>query len=86
MPSAHPWVPPVWEKPDAAAFQALARGDCPPHLQQRALKFLIEDLCGTYDMSFRTEDRSTVFAEGRRFVGLQVVKLLNLNLERLKND
>lgn len=86
LPNSQPWVPPAWEKPDAAAFQALARGDCSPDQQRRALKFLIENLCGTYDLSFRPDDRATVFAEGRRFVGLQVVKLLNINLEKFKHD
>lgn len=87
LPSANPVVPPSWEPADAFAFQALARGDCPPHLQQRALKYVIESLAGTYDLSFRPGDQmATAFAEGRRFVGLQVVKLLKLNLENLKHD
>lgn len=86
-PKVHPWQPPDWEKADAYAFQALARGDCPPHLQQRALKFVIEQLAGTYDQSFRPEsERATAFAEGRRFVGLQLVKLLKVNLENFKHD
>ena len=81
------WHPPLWEKADAGALQALARGEAAPHQQQRALKFLIESLAGTYDMTYRPEsDRDTAFAEGRRFVGLQVVKLLNLKLEKLTHD
>jgi hypothetical protein len=84
---AKSWHPPLWETADAGALQALARGEALPHQQQRALDFIIKSLAGTYDMSYRPEsDRDTSFAEGRRFVGLQVVKLLNLKLENLPND
>jgi hypothetical protein len=84
---AKAWYPPVWETADAGALQALARGEAMPHQQQRALDFIVKTLAGTYDMSYRPEsDRDTTFAEGRRFVGLQIVKFLNLNLEKIPND
>jgi hypothetical protein len=57
-------------------------------MQQRALKFIIENLCGTYDLSYRPGpdgDRDTTLAEGKRFVGLQIVKLLKVNLGVLKD-
>ena len=75
-----------WELPDAEAFQALRRGDCPPHLQQRAVEWLIR-AAGTHDLSFRPGvdgDRLTAFAEGKRFVGMQVIKLINLNLDEIE--
>lgn len=85
-----PWKPPKWEKADAAALQALQHGTASPDQQKRALRWIIEMGAGTYDMSFRPggDDgrRDTDFAEGRRFVGLQVVKLLGLNLSALPND
>lgn len=80
--------PPEYEVADAGALQALARGDCPPHLQKRALQWIIERAAGTYDSSYRGDaeggDRATAFAEGRRFVGLQVVKLLNIDTQKLQ--
>lgn len=80
-PPPEAWKPPKWEVPDAGALQALARGEADPHLQKRALDFIVMKLAGTYDMSYRPgSDRDTCFAEGRRFVGLEIVKLLNLNL------
>ncbi len=86
-PTKHPWQPPDWEVADAYAFQALARGDAEPHLQKRALDYVIKSLAGTYDLSYRPDsDRDTAFAEGRRFVGLQIVKLLNIKTEQFKND
>lgn len=85
-PKAEPWKPVDWDLADAGALQALARGDASSHAQQRALKFIVESLCATYDMSYRPSgDRDTCFAEGKRYVGLQVVKLLALNLSKFKD-
>lgn len=78
-------APPPYEVADAEAFQALQRGDCPPHLQKRALDWIITKGAGAYDLSFAPgDDRLTSFAEGRRFVGLQVVKLLALDTNKLR--
>lgn len=78
-----PWKPPSFDPADAEAFQALARGNATGAQQKRALDWLVKSACSTYDMSYRPgEDgrRDTDFAEGRRFVGLQIVKLLNLKI------
>lgn len=85
LPAPQPWVPPSWEIADASALQSLGRGDASPDQQRRALRYIIERLAGTYDLSFRpTSDRDTCFAEGRRFVGLQITKLLNLSLAHFR--
>lgn len=77
--------PPKWETADVEAFQALQRGDASPHLQKRALDWLIHKAAGTYELSFSpTDQRLTDFAEGRRFVGLQVVKLLALDTNKVR--
>lgn len=77
--------PPLYELAESAAFQALARGDASAHHQKLALDWIINKAAATYDLSFSPEsDRLTAFAEGRRFVGLQVVKMLKLNIEQLK--
>jgi len=81
-----PWVPPAWTNEDAGAIQALIRGEAQPHQQQRAIKYIVEALCGAYDLSFRPSgDRDTTFAEGRRFVGLQIVKLSKINVAAMRN-
>lgn len=80
---AAPWKPAQWEPADAGALQALQRGDAPAHLQQRALRFIIESLCGTYEMNYRPGDdgrRDTDFALGKAFVGQQIVKLLKVKV------
>ena len=84
-PPGAPWIPASWDDADAGAVQALARGDAGPEQQKRALDWIINLACGTYDLSFSPDsDRATSFAEGRRFVGLQIVKLIRVNLARLR--
>lgn len=83
-PSSHPYMPPLWEPADIAAIQALQRGDASPDQQRRALDYIVT-LAGTYDLSYRPDsDRDTTFAEGKRFVGLQIVKALKLNLAAIR--
>lgn len=83
-PASAPYIPPVWEPADISAIQALQRGDASPDQQRRALDYII-NLAGTYDLSYRPEsDRDTTFAEGKRFVGLQIVKALKINLAALR--
>jgi hypothetical protein len=79
-PPAHaPWLPAKYELAEVMAMKALADGSATADQQKYALAWIINVLCGTYDMSFRPEgDRETIFAEGKRFAGLQLVKLLNL--------
>ena len=73
--------PAEWELHEAYAIQAIAAGNATVEQQQMALKWIIEKACGTYDLSYRQgSDRDTVFAEGKRYVGLQLVKLVRLNL------
>jgi hypothetical protein len=82
-----PWYPPSYEFADVSALKGLANGTASPEQQQRALKWIIENACATYELSYRpTSDRDTSFAEGRRFVGLQIVKALHIDLSKLRKD
>lgn len=81
-----PHVPPPYEVADVAALQALERGDATEHQQQRALKWLIYQAAGTYEMNFYPTDRETAFALGREFVGQQIVKLMRLDLSALRRQ
>jgi len=81
-----PVLPAEYELADISAFQALERGDASPDMQQRALKWLIE-MAGTYDLSYRPDSNTeTTFAEGKRYVGMQVVKLLKINVNTLRSE
>lgn len=76
------WHPVAWDEHQALAIQAVMDGNASSEQQKTAMRWIIEDACGTYDLSFRPGpggDRDTVLAEGRRFVGLQIVKLSRIN-------
>jgi len=73
------FAPPAWELPDASALQALVRGDADSGQQQRAMNWIINNACGTYDLDYRPDSREHAFVSGKRFVGLEIVKLLKVN-------
>ena len=83
VPEPLPYLPPSWENADAEAFQALARGEASKAQQQRALNWILYQAANIYDLEYRTDDRAHAFVSGRRFVGLQIVKLLKLNLTKI---
>lgn len=81
---AKSWTPCPYSEKEVRQIQALARGDATADQQRDALKFIVEVVAGTYDMSFRPEsERDTCFAEGRRYCGLTLVKLLKIIPSRL---
>jgi hypothetical protein len=90
--AADPWCPiqlrPECKKSDANLIQQLFSGTLDKgEAQLRAVRFIVETLCGTYDLSYRPgEDgrRDSDFAEGKRFIGSELVKLSKLNLTILK--
>lgn len=82
-----PWYPPAWEKHHAMAIKCLAEGNANEHQQKIAFNWILYDLCGTYDLSYRPDSqRDSDFAEGKRFVGLQLVKLLKIKLDALTKE
>ncbi len=84
---ASPWKPPKYDDADAHSIRALHDGSASPEQQQRALNFIINSLACTYDLSYRPgSDRDTAFAEGKRFVGLQIVKFLKVDYRRIKQE
>jgi hypothetical protein len=87
--TALPWHPAPYDEAVTGALKALQSGTANAAQQQRALKWIIEPLCGTYDLSYRPgEDgeRDTAFAEGKRFVGQQIVKQLKLTTPERKGS
>lgn len=78
----------TYEDDDVYAIKALNRGVASEAQQQRALHWLVQQACGTDELSYWPGvdgDRSTAFCEGRRFVGIQILKLVHLNMELLKS-
>lgn len=75
------WMPVDYSTKDVEAVQAVAKGIANESQQKRAIQWII-GAAGTYDLSYRSDsdggERETAFAEGRRFVGLSIVKLVNM--------
>ncbi len=82
-------MPVAYVKADVSALQAVRRGEANADQQVRAMEFILEAVCERNGMSFRPGPdgaRETDFAEGRRFVGNQIVKLVNLPLSKIKDE
>lgn len=89
MPPKAPKVPPYgpapWDEADAFAIKALIAGNANDAQQRRAIDWIINRACQTYDEPFIPDNpRATDYLLGRRSVGLQIVKLANVSLGALK--
>lgn len=79
------WHPPPYEQEDVRAIQAFAAyaagtGEAlSPRECRRALDWIINVACSTYDEPFRPNSADVVqYMLGRRSVGLAIVKLIKL--------
>lgn len=87
-----PWIPPKWEDHEAVAIDAVCKGEATPEQQRYAMDFIVNKLCGTYDMPYHSGSADdTAFACGRMFVGQQIVALpkkyqIIKNARRKQND
>lgn len=85
-----PWSLPIAElnglPSEVAAVKALAEGGADEHQQRLAFGFICRRLCGESTLSFwpGAEDgrRASDFAEGRRWVGIQLRRIVALLPER----
>lgn len=82
-----PFAPAKYTVADAAALKAVAAGNASSSQQKRALQWIVHAAAMTYDETFVPGhcDLSDYLA-GRRNVGLQIVKLLNVPIEHFKKD
>lgn len=79
--------PPGYEAADITAIQQIEQGKAESEMQKRALKWIIEEACKTYDMSYRPGDtHETAFHEGRRFVGNEIIKMLKLDPSKVRRS
>lgn len=79
--------PPPYDASIVTAIQQLERGECGGELQKKALAWIINVAAATYDQSYRPGDtHETAFAEGKRFVGNTIVKMLKLDPSKIRGD
>lgn len=80
-PPRESWAPPHYDEHDIGAIKALYAGRATEQQQRHALELIVGRMAGKDDLSWRPGgvegQRATDFAEGRRFVGLQLVRLIN---------
>ena len=90
LPISAPYAPAPFSTPVAIALKNLQQGQATPDEQKMALTWIINIGARNYDMSYRPGglegDRDSCFAEGKRFVGSQIIKLLNTPLGVLKQQ
>ena len=80
--SDKPWKPTPYSPQVHAAIKALADGKANEGQQQTALNWIIE-ASDYYDLAYYPGDngrRDTDFAQGKRFIGSQIIKLINTNV------
>jgi hypothetical protein len=76
-----PWKPAAYDNADIGAFKALWRGEADANQQQRAMRWLLY-ATGVHSTSYDPDsDRNTAFAEGKRWIGMQIGKLLSLRAQ-----
>lgn len=82
--------PGLLNKADALAIKMMAQGEASPEQQKRALEAIVGRIACADEQSWRADDhggqRETDFSEGKRFVGLQVRKIVNTPLEILTGE
>lgn len=78
-PSANVLEPYEARRHEITALRALQSGTATPDQQKLALRTIVFQLCRTYDVAYRSEaPLDTAFAEGKRFAGLEIVRLLQI--------
>ena len=66
-----------YELADITALQALERGEADEAQQQRALKWIVNNAAATYEVAWNPDnERASSFESGRRYVGLEIIKML----------
>jgi hypothetical protein len=71
-----PWLPYIEEDEERRALQALFDGVANKGQQATALETIFQ-ICDLDGLSYRPgSERDTAFAEGKRFVGLQILKII----------
>ncbi len=79
LPANSPLLEPLCHQETVWALKALAAGEAVKAQQSMAIQWIVNKLCGTYDMPYRPGSQSdTDFAMGKMFVGQQIVKFIKM--------
>lgn len=85
--ASKPYMPAPYSKYDVYALKALQSGTATPDQQQRALAWIINKCCRTYDLPYHPGgeegNRDSILAMGMMHAGQQIVKLVNFDASLL---
>ena len=73
---ANPLDFPDYTEAEVRALYAVNAGTASAHQQKLAVKFVIEVVCGTYDVLFRPDSRLNDLAQGKALVGQHMIWLI----------
>ncbi|MDQ0475027.1 hypothetical protein [Labrys wisconsinensis] len=83
---SNPHAAAAFARPEAAAIRAVAAGTATPEQQRLAVAAIGQKACLIDEISYvpggPDAERATVFAEGRRFVGMQIRRAIRLPIEQ----
>lgn len=87
LPPGAAYAPADYDIADVKAIKQLMVGQADEEQQKRALNWIVNVACATYDQPFRPgKDGQTEFACGRQFAGQQIVKLTKIDLVALQES
>lgn len=73
------WFECDYESGHVAAAKALMKGEARPDQQIEFMKWLVNNACLYNDVAWEPDsDRTSSFEAGRRYVGVQVIKLTQI--------
>lgn len=79
--------PAPFDLADVVAIQAVYHGTASPDQQRRAMLWIMRGAAMVNRQSYRPGDsHATAFVDGRRFVGLQILAITDLNPNDLKEQ
>src|SRR3990167_2567817 len=85
-----PHEPPEHDNTIVAALRAVAGGIADETQQKKAWDWIVYHISGYLDLSYRPSEaggeRATTFMEGRRFVGAQMLKMLQPALTSTEDE
>ena len=63
----------------AYAIRGLNAGEATPFQQKLGVEWIINEVSRYYDISFRDNQKHQDFAEGKRYVGHQIIRVINMD-------
>jgi hypothetical protein len=83
LPADSPLWPPSLNQELVYALKGVNAGVGDSSQQTLVIRWIIWNLCRTYDLEHRPDDRDSCVAAGKRFCGLMLVDALNMSMEQV---